>query len=94
MPAPLFALAAMSIGYCSAVLMGFDSDTRFTIGIEVGLQNVVLAVLISQVLMQRPEFSLFVLSYAMVVPLAMLPWVYIHRRGWGLASLRRGLGRA
>lgn len=92
LPAALFALAAMSIGYGSAALMKFDSDTRFTIGIEVGLQNVVLAVLISQVLMQRPEFSLFVLTYAMVVPLAMLPWVYIHRRGWGFTTLKQRLG--
>lgn len=90
----LFALAAMSIGYTIAALMSFDSDTRFTIGIEVGLQNVVLAVLISQVLMQRPEFSLFVLTYAMVIPLAMLPWVYIHRRRWSFSTLKRGLGLA
>jgi len=92
LPAALFALAAMSIGYGSAALMKFDSDTRFTIGIEVGLQNVVLAVLISQVLMQRPEFSLFVLTYAMVIPLAMLPWVYIHRRRWGFSTLKQRLG--
>ncbi len=94
LPAALFALAAMSIGYTIAALMRFDSDTRFTIGIEVGLQNVVLAVLISQVLMQRPEFSLFVLTYAMVIPLAMLPWVYIHRRRWSFSTLKRGLGLA
>lgn len=92
LPAILFAVAAMTIGYSSASLMKLDHDTKFTIGIEVGLQNVVLAVLISQVLMQRPEFSLFVLSYAMVVPLCMLPWVYIHRRRWGFGTLKRCLG--
>jgi BASS family bile acid:Na+ symporter len=94
LPAVLFALAAMSIGYVSASLMKLDHDTKFTIGIEVGLQNVVLAVLISQVLMRRPEFSLFVLTYAMVVPMCMLPWVYIHRRRWNLATLKQWLGMA
>lgn len=94
LPAVLFAIAAMTIGYSSAALMKLDSDTRFTIGIEVGLQNVVLAILISQVIMQRPEFSLFVLTYAMAIPLSMLPWVYIHRRGWGIENLKRSLGLA
>jgi BASS family bile acid:Na+ symporter len=94
LPAILFAILAMSVGYTLASLMKLDNDTRFTIGIEVGLQNVVLAVLISQVLMRRPEFSLFVLNYAMAVPLMMLPWVYIHRRRWGLGTLKRCLGMA
>jgi BASS family bile acid:Na+ symporter len=94
LPAILFAMLAMSVGYTLASLMKLDSDTRFTIGIEVGLQNVVLAVLISQVLMRRPEFSLFVLNYAMAVPLMMLPWVYIHRRRWGFGTLKRCLGMA
>ncbi len=94
LPAILFAVLAMSLGYTLASLLKLDNDTRFTIGIEVGLQNVVLAVLISQVLMRRPEFSLFVLNYAMAVPLMMLPWVYIHRRRWGLGTLKRCLGMA
>ncbi|MEE8338606.1 MAG: hypothetical protein V3R56_00590 [Xanthomonadales bacterium] len=91
-PAILFAVSAMTIGYSIAWIMRLDHDTKFTISIEVGLQNVVVAVLISQVLMQRPEFSLFVLSYALVVPLCMLPWVYIHRRRWGFGTLKRCLG--
>ena len=94
LPAILFAIFAMSIGYFSAALMRLDSDVRFTIGIEVGLQNVVLAILISQVIMRRPEFSLFVLTYAMAIPLAMLPWIYIHRRRWGFETLKRWLNPA
>ncbi len=94
LPAVLFAIAAMTIGYTSAKFMKLDNDTRFTISIEVGLQNVVLAILISQVLLRRPEFSLFVLTYAMTIPLAMLPWVYIHRRGWGIGTLKQRLGMA
>lgn len=94
LPAIVFAALAMSIGYFSAALMRLDSDVRFTIGIEVGLQNVVLAILISQVIMRRPEFSLFVLTYALTIPLAILPWIYIHRRRWSLGTLKQFFGPA
>jgi BASS family bile acid:Na+ symporter len=80
LPALAFAILAQSIGYLSAKLMGLDRDTCFTIGVEVGLQNVVLAILIANLLLKRPEFSLFVVVYAASILLVMLPWVYIHRR--------------
>lgn len=80
LPALLFAFLAQSIGYLSAKLMGLDRDTCFTIGVEVGLQNVVLAILIANLLLKRPEFSLFVVVYAASILLIMLPWVFIHRR--------------
>jgi bile acid:Na+ symporter, BASS family len=80
LPALAFAILAQSIGYLSAKLLGLDRDTCFTIGVEVGLQNVVLAILIANLLLKRPEFSLFVVVYAASILLVMLPWVYIHRR--------------
>jgi BASS family bile acid:Na+ symporter len=79
LPALLFAFLAQSIGYLSSKLMGLDRDTSFTIGVEVGLQNVVLAILIANLLLKRPEFGLFVVVYAAAVLLIMLPWVFIHR---------------
>lgn len=79
LPAMLFCILAQSIGYFSAMAMGLDRDTRFTIGIEVGLQNVVLAVLIANISLQRPEFSLFVVNYAFGVIFVMIPWVFIYR---------------
>jgi BASS family bile acid:Na+ symporter len=80
LPALWFAFLAHSIGYLSAKLAGLDRDSCFTIGVEVGLQNVVLAILISNLLLERPEFGLFVVVYAASVVLVMLPWVFIHRR--------------
>ena len=79
LPALMFAALAQGIGYCSAKLMGLDRDTCFTIGVEVGLQNVVLAILIANLLLKRPEFSLFVVVYAASILLIMLPWVLLHR---------------
>ena len=79
LPALAFAFLAQSIGYISAKLAGLDRDTCFTIGVEVGLQNVVLAILIATLLLKRPEFSLFVVVYAASIILIMVPWVFIHR---------------
>ena len=80
LPAFIFAFLAQAIGYLSAKLSGLDRDTCFTIGVEVGLQNVVLAILIANLLLKRPEFSLFVVVYAASILLIMLPWIFIHRR--------------
>ena len=81
LPALLFCILAPAIGYYSAMLVGLDRDTRFTIGVEVGLQNVVLAIVIANVILKRPEFALFVVTYAIAgVLFVMLPWIYIHRR--------------
>ena len=88
-----FAILAQSIGYLSAKLMGLDRDTCFTIGVEVGLQNVVLAILIANLLLKRPEFSLFVVVYAASILLVMLPWVYIHRR-LGSRAIKGGENRS
>ncbi len=78
-PALCFAILAQGIGYVSAKLMGLDRDTCFTIGVEVGLQNVVLAILIANLLLKRPEFSLFVVIYAASILLVIVPWIFIHR---------------
>ena len=79
-PALLFCILALTIGVVTSKLMGLDKSTQFTIGIEVGLQNVVLAILIADVILKRPEFALFVLTYAIGALFILLPWLYLHRR--------------
>lgn len=79
LPAVLFMILAQAIGYLSARAAKLDGDTAFTIAIEVGLQNVVLAVLIANILLKRPEFSLFVVNYAAGVVFVMAPWVLLRR---------------
>jgi BASS family bile acid:Na+ symporter len=79
LPALLFAFLAQGIGYLSSKLMGLDRETCFTIAVEVGLQNVVLAILIANLLLKRPEFSLFVVVYVTAILLVMLPLVFINR---------------
>ena len=79
-PAFIFCISALIIGVVASKLAGLGKSTQFTIGIETGLQNVVLAILIADVILKRPEFALFVLSYAVGALAIMLPWVYWHRR--------------
>ena len=78
-PAVIFCISALTIGVVASKLAGMGKSTQFTIGIEVGLQNVVLAILIADVILQRPEFALFVLSYAVGALVIMLPWACWHR---------------
>ena len=79
-PALLFCILALTIGVVTSKLMGLDKSIQFTVGVEVGLQNVVLAILIADVILKRPEFALFVLTYAIGALFIILPWVYLHRR--------------
>jgi bile acid:Na+ symporter, BASS family len=78
-PALLYSVLAMSLGYSTAAIVKLDRDVRFTIGLEVGLQNVVLAILIANVILKRPDFALFVFTYGLSVLLIILPWIYLHR---------------
>ena len=80
LPALVYCVLALTLGYLSAVIVNLDRDIRFTIGIEVGLQNVVLAILIANVILKRPEFALFVFTYGLGVLLVIVPWIYLRLR--------------
>jgi len=79
-PALLYCVLAMALGYSIAAIAKLDRDIRFTIGIEVGLQNVVLAILIANVILKRPEFALFVFTYGLSALLVIFPWIYLHKK--------------
>ena len=80
LPAMLFVILAQAMGYFSAKAVKLDDDTCFTISVEVGLQNVVLAILIADFLLGKPEYGLFVLNYAAGVLFLMFPLIFIYRR--------------
>lgn len=79
-PAFIYCVLALALGYLAAMIMRLDRDIRFTIGIEVGLQNVVLAILIANVILKRPDFALFVFTYGLAALIAIFPWIYLHNR--------------
>ena len=79
-PAFIYCVLALALGYLAAMIMRLDRDIRFTIGIEVGLQNVVLAILIANVILKRPDFALFIFTYGLAALIAIFPWIYLHNR--------------
>jgi BASS family bile acid:Na+ symporter len=85
LPAIVFCMCAQTIGYCTAAVARLDREERFTIGMEIGLQNVTLAILIANTVLEPPEFGLFVLNYALGAVLVLFPWIYIYR--WRTARL-------
>ena len=85
LPAIIFCIFAQALGYLAATVARLEPQERFTIGMEVGLQNVTLAIVIANTILKRPEFGLFVLNYALGALLVLFPWVYLFR--WRSARL-------
>ncbi|MEJ2203360.1 MAG: hypothetical protein P8170_04570 [Gemmatimonadota bacterium] len=74
--AVLFDVIATLGGWGAARGFGLDGRDAFTIGIEVGIQNVVIALLIIEVL-GRPDLLPFVGYYALVKMPLMIFWVLV-----------------
>jgi bile acid:Na+ symporter, BASS family len=66
--------------YLYTAVFGLDPTTRFTIVVEVVIQNVVLTALVATTILQRPELAIFAAAYAPTIALAMLAWVLIRKR--------------
>ena len=75
---------AFGVGYLGAMAARLDPDTSFTIGVEVGLQNIVIAMLIANLILKRPEFGMFALTQAFVaislLPLMTFAWRKVNSR--------------
>jgi len=71
LPALLFTVAAMAIGWVVGRLLGREESDPFTVMIEFGARNVAAAVIISWSVLQRPELLSYCFAYMLVqVPLA------------------------
>ena len=56
--------------YLYTAVFGLDPTTRFTIVVEVVIQNVVLTALVATTILQRPELAIFAAAYAPTIALA------------------------
>jgi BASS family bile acid:Na+ symporter len=71
LPALLFTVAAMAIGWLAGRLLGSEESDPFTVMIEFGARNVAVAVIICWSVLQRPELLSYCFAYMVVqVPLA------------------------
>lgn len=73
LPAFLFTVAAMAIGWVVGRLLGRDESDPFTVMIEFGARNVAIAVILCWSVLQRPELLSYCFAYMLVqVPLAVI----------------------
>ena len=60
----IFVIALLAISWLYGWVFGLDPASRFTVMVEVSIQNIVVASLIAVTLLKRPEFALFAAVYA------------------------------
>jgi BASS family bile acid:Na+ symporter len=66
--------------YLYTAIFGLDTATRFTIVVEVVIQNVVLTALVATTILGKPELAIFAAAYAPAIALAMLVWVFVRKQ--------------
>lgn len=73
LPAFLFTLVAMAIGWVLGRFLGNEEADPFTLMIEFGARNVAIAVIICWSVLQKPELLAYCFAYMVVqVPLALV----------------------
>ena len=60
----IFVVALLVISWLYGTIAGLDDSSRFTVMVEVSIQNIVVASLIAVTLLDRPELALFSAVYA------------------------------
>jgi bile acid:Na+ symporter, BASS family len=100
-------LALAGLTFCAALIVvvllytaafGLDTATRFTIVVEVVIQNVVLTAMVATTILHKPELAIFAAAYAPAIALAMLAWVFarkwrVERAGFAAVTDDGGLGQ-
>ena len=66
----IFVVALLVISWLYGTIFGLDDSSRFTVMVEVSIQNIVITSLIAITLLDRPEFALFSAVYA--APMALI----------------------
>jgi BASS family bile acid:Na+ symporter len=77
--AVVLVIIAIALAYALSRLARLDGPDSFTISIEVGLQNGVLATLIVTNLLQRPELLIFPGTYVLMSIFPVALWTLIYR---------------
>ena len=77
--AAVFIVAMIGCSWLFGLAAGLDDSARFTIMVEVVVQNIVVASLIAVTLLKRPEFAVFSAVYS--VPVAFILFYMALQRG-------------
>jgi BASS family bile acid:Na+ symporter len=88
-PVLVLVLAAMSLGYIFARLVGLEEPQQITLLVEVGLQNAGTALLVTSTLLQSPEMSASALVYGVLMQVPALLLIVWRNRIWLFGLLKR-----
>lgn len=89
LPVLVLVLAAMSLGYILARLVGLGEPQQVTLLVEVGLQNAGTALLVTSTLLQSPEMSASALVYGVLMQVPALLLIVWRNRVWLFDLLKR-----
>ena len=79
-PALLLNVVSMFAGYLLALISGIRNRGRFTIAIQVGLQNSALAVYVASKLLSQPEMAIVAIIYSSFSLFTTAFWAYIMKK--------------
>ena len=79
-PALALNLVSMFVGYGLALLTGIRNRGRFTIAIQVGLQNSALAIYVASKLLNQPEIAIVAIIYSSFSLFTTTFWAYLMKR--------------
>ena len=80
LPAFLLNLISMSAGYVLALSAGIENRGRYTIAVQVGLQNSVLAIFVASKLLGQAEIAVVAIIYSSFTLFTTAFWAYIMKR--------------
>ena len=70
----------MFAGYFLALGAGIRNRGRFTIAIQVGLQNSALAIYVASKLLEQPEMAIVAIIYSSFTLFTTALWAYIMKK--------------
>lgn len=79
-PAVLLNLISMFGGYFLALITGIRNRGRYTIAIQVGLQNSALAIFVASKLLGQPEIAIVAIIYSSFSLFTTAFWAYIMKK--------------
>ena len=80
LPAFLLNLISMFVGYLLSLSVGIRNRGRFTIAIQVGLQNSALAIYVASKLLGQPEMAVVAILYSSFTLFSTAFWAYIMKK--------------
>lgn len=80
LPAFLLNFLSMVVGYLFALISGIRNRGRFTIAIQVGLQNSALAIFIASKLLDQSEIAVVAIIYSSFTLFTTTFWAYLMKK--------------